>query len=185
MNFPKYFLPVILVFFLFSFAGFGKSNKAKQIDDFLKPFAESGQFAGVVLASENGRIIYEKAFGLANADFKIPNQLNTRIGIASITKPMTTVILINLVQSGKISMSDKLSKFIPDFPNGDKITIEMLARHRSGIKHRVMPSEMESVAYTSAEFVEKFQRRRVFCLVKTNGFGNQNRNALFGMIIGV
>lgn len=158
MNFPKYFLPAILVFFLFSSAGFGKSNKAKQIDDFLKPFAESGQFAGIVLASENGRIIYEKAFGLANADFKIPNQLNTRIGIASITKPMTTVILINLVQSGKISMSDKLSKFIPDFPNGDKITIEMLARHRSGIKHRVMPSEMESVAYTSAEFVEKVKQ---------------------------
>jgi len=137
---------------------FVKATKAEQIDDFIKPFADSGQFGGVVLASENGRIIYEKAFGLANADFKIPNQLNTRIGIASITKPMTVVILINLVQSGKISMADKLSKYIPDFPSGDKITIEMLARHRSGIKHRVMPSEMESVAFTSAEFVEKVKQ---------------------------
>lgn len=137
---------------------FGQTDKAKKIDDFIKPFVESNQFGGVVLASENGKIIYEKAFGLANADFKIPNQLNTRIGIASITKPMTVVILINLVQSGKISMSDKLSKYIPDFPSGDKITIEMLARHRSGIKHRVMPSEMESVAYTSAEFVEKVKQ---------------------------
>jgi CubicO group peptidase (beta-lactamase class C family) len=71
---------------------------------------------------------------------------------------MTVVILINLVQNGKISLTDKLSKFIPDFPNGDKITIEMLARHRSGIKHRVMPPEMESVAYTSAEFVEKVKQ---------------------------
>lgn len=132
-----------------------QTDKAKQIDNFLKPFVESNQFAGVILAAENGRVIYEKAFGLANADFKIPNQLNTRIGIASITKPMTTVILTNLVQKGKISMTDKLSKYIPDFPNGDKITIEMLARHRSGIKHRVMPPELESVAYTSAEFVEK------------------------------
>lgn len=137
---------------------FGQTDKAKKIDDFIKPFVDSNQFGGVVLASENGKIIYEKAFGLANADFKIPNQLNTRIGIASITKPMTVVILINLVQSGKISMSDKLSKYIPDFPSGDKITIEMLARHRSGIKHRVMPSEMESVAYTSAEFVEKVKQ---------------------------
>ena len=42
-----------------------------------------------ILAAENGKVIYEKAFGLANADFRISNQLNTRIGIASITKPMT------------------------------------------------------------------------------------------------
>lgn len=152
------FILILIVIAIFSKTLFAQSDKAKQIDDFLKPFAESGQFAGVVLASENGKIIYEKAFGLANADFKIPNQLNTRIGIASITKPMTVVILINLVQNGKISMADKLSKFIPDFPNGDKITIEMLARHRSGIKHRVMPSEMESVAFTSAEFVEKVKQ---------------------------
>jgi CubicO group peptidase (beta-lactamase class C family) len=154
MNKVKLFILFVLIAF-FSQTTLAQSDKAKQIDDFLKPFAESGQFGGVVLASENGKIIYEKAFGLANADFKIPNQLNTRIGIASITKPMTVVILINLVQNGKISLTDKLSKFIPDFPNGDKITIEMLARHRSGIKHRVMPAEMESVAYTSAEFVEK------------------------------
>lgn len=158
MSITKYFLSANLVLLFFSIAIFGQANKAKQIDDFIKPFAESGQFGGVVLASENGKIIYEKAFGLANADFKIPNQLNTRIGIASITKPMTVIILIHLVQAGKVSMTDKLTKYIPDFPNGDKITIEMLARHRSGIKHRVMPPEAESLPYTSAEFVEKVKQ---------------------------
>jgi CubicO group peptidase (beta-lactamase class C family) len=137
---------------------FGQSDKARKIDVFLKQFVESNQFGGVILASENGKIIYEKAFGLANADFKIPNQLNTRIGIASITKPMTVVILNHLAEEKKISLADKLSKYIPDFPNGDKITIEMLARHRSGIKHRVMPPEMESVAVTSADFVEKVKQ---------------------------
>lgn len=151
-------LSLFFVLTAFFQTNFGQSDKARKIDDFIKPFVETNQFAGVVLASENGNVIYEKAFGLANADFKIPNQLNTRIGIASITKPMTTVILIRLVESGKISLADKLTKYIPDFPNGDKITIEMLARHRSGIKHRVMPSEMESVAYTSAEFVEKVKQ---------------------------
>ncbi|MEK6335901.1 MAG: serine hydrolase domain-containing protein [Acidobacteriota bacterium] len=132
-----------------------QSDKAKKIDDFVTPFAKSSQFSGVVLAAQDGKIIYEKAFGLANADFKIPNQLNTRIGIASITKFMTSVILSRMVESNKIALADKLNKYLPDFPNGDKITIEMLARHRSGIPHRVMPSEAESVAYTSAEFIEK------------------------------
>lgn len=127
----------------------------------MKPFVQANQFSGVVLASENGKVIYEKAFGLANADYKIPNQVNTRIGIASITKLMTSVILTRLIEQNKIAAADKLAKYIPDFPNGDKITIEMLARHRSGIPHRVMPPEMESVAFTSAEFVEKVKQAKL------------------------
>jgi CubicO group peptidase (beta-lactamase class C family) len=144
-----------LVLCLASQIVFAQPDKAQKIDEFIKPFAASNQFSGVVVASEDGKVIYEKAFGLANADFKIPNQLNTRIGIASITKYMTSVILNRLLESNKIALADKLNKYIPDFPSGDKITIEMLARHRSGIPHRVMSPEAESVAYTSAEFVEK------------------------------
>jgi len=150
---------VALVFISFGFVLPAKvdcqASKAKQIDEFVNQFAKAGQFGGVVLASENGKVIYEKAFGLANAEHKIPNQLNTRIGIASITKPMTVVILNRLIDEGKIALSDKLTKYIPDFPNGEKITIEMLARHRSGIQHRVMPPEAEALPYTSAEFIEK------------------------------
>src|SRR5262245_38703357 len=150
-----------LALILFSQIVFAQSDKAKKIDAFIKPFAAGNQFSGVVLASENGKVIYEKAFGLANADYKIPNQVNTRIGIASITKYMTTVVLTRLIENKKISLADKLSKYIPDFPNGDKITIEMLARHRSGIPHRVMPPEAESVTYTSAEFVEKVKQAKL------------------------
>jgi CubicO group peptidase (beta-lactamase class C family) len=146
---------------LFSSAVFSQSDKAKKIDDFIAPFVKADQFSGVILASENGRVIYEKAFGLANADFKIPNKPDTRIGIASVTKPMTGVIVNRLLESGKIANSDKLSKYIPDFPNGDKITIEMLRTHRSGIQHRVMPSEAESVYYTSAEFIEKVKQSKL------------------------
>lgn len=141
--------------------GFAQSDKARKIDEFITPFVTSNQFSGVVLASENGTVIYEKAFGLANADYKIPNQLNTRIGIASITKYMTSVILNRLIESNKIALADKLNKYIPDFPNGDKITIEMLARHRSGIPHRVMPPEAESLPFTSAEFVEKVKQAKL------------------------
>ena len=59
---------------------------------------------------------------------QIPNQLNTRFGIASITKPMTVVILNRLIEEKKIAPEDKLSKYIPDFPNGEKITIDILTR---------------------------------------------------------
>lgn len=151
---------VVLCFCLFSQIGLAQSSKAKQIDAYIAPFAKANQFSGVVLASENGKVIYEKAFGMANADFKIPNQLNTRIGIASITKLMTVIILTRLIEEKKIAPEDKLSKYIPDFPNGDKITIQLLRSHRSGILHRVMPPEQETVPYTSAEFVEKVKQSK-------------------------
>lgn len=155
MNKTSYQFVILLLILLSLSQAAAQSDKAKKIDQFITPFATNSQFSGVVLASEDGKVIYEKAFGLANADYKIPNQLSTRIGIASITKYMTSVILNRLIENNKIAIADKLNKYIPDFPNGDKITIEMLARHRSGIPHRVMPAEAESLAYTSEEFVEK------------------------------
>jgi len=161
MNKAKWILASWLVLSLFSLTTPGQTDKAGKIDELIKPFATSNQFSGVVLASENGKVIYEKEFVLANADYKIPNQLNTRIGIASLTKYLTLVILTRLVKSKKVALADILNKYIPDFPNGDKITIDMLARHRSGIPHRVMPFEAESLPYTSAEFVEKVKQAKL------------------------
>ena len=85
----RYFSFALLFLIAIPQIALAQSDKAKKIDAFIKPFATANQFSGVVLASENGKVIYEKPFGLANADYKIPNQLNTRIGIASITKYMT------------------------------------------------------------------------------------------------
>ena len=136
---------------------FAQSATAKKIDDLIRPLAETNQFSGVVLASDNGKIVYEKAFGMANVELKVPNAVNTRIGIASITKPMTSIILIRLLEEKKLSLEDKVSKFIPDFPNGDKITVMMLFRHRSGIPHRVIPDTEETRPYSTAEMVEKIK----------------------------
>ena len=137
------------------------AQKAAKIDKLVSGLAASGHFSGQVTASENGKVIYDKAFGIANFDFKIANATNTRIGIASVTKPMTSVILLRLVEEGKIKLEDPLSKYIADFPSGDKITINMIHQHRSGILHRVMPPEMESVPVTSAEMVEKVRQSKL------------------------
>ena len=138
-------------------AAVGQTGKADKIDRLISGLARSGHFSGVVVASENGKVIYEKPFGYANAELKVPNAADTRIGIASITKPMTAVILHRLLGEGKVRLDDKLSKYIPGFPNGDKITVDLLYRHRSGIPHRVMPPENETVPYTSAEMIEKIK----------------------------
>jgi CubicO group peptidase (beta-lactamase class C family) len=141
--------------------GYGQADDAQKIEALIRPFAEAGQFSGVVLAAERGRIIYEKAFGLADAEFSVPNRTDTRFGIASITKLMTVVVLTRLAEAGRIALSDPLAKFIPDFPRGDKITVDMLMRHRSGIPHRVMPPEAESLPYTTAEFADKVKAAKL------------------------
>jgi CubicO group peptidase (beta-lactamase class C family) len=138
-----------------------QSATAKKIDDLIQPVARDGKFSGVVIASQNGTVIYEKAFGMANAELKVPNSVASRIGVASITKPMTAIILTRLIEEQKLTLEDKLSKFIPDFPNGDKITIAMLSQHRSGIPHRVMPEDDEARPYTSVEMVEKVKAAKL------------------------
>ncbi len=138
-----------------------QNTDSQKIDEFIKPFADANHFSGVVLAEKDGRIIFEKAYGLADVGRNTATRTDTKFGIASITKPMTSVILVKLLEAGKIKLDDKLSKYVPDFPNGEKITVEMLARHRSGIPHRVMPAEEESKRYTPAEFVEKVKQAKL------------------------
>ena len=138
-----------------------QADVARRLDAYIRPFADAGHFYGQVVVARNGKTIYERAFGFANAELKVRNQLDTRIGIASITKSMTAIILLKLVDEKKVALTDPVSKFIPDFPNGDKITVDMLANHRSGIPHRVMPPEMETVAYTSSEMVDKIKAAKL------------------------
>jgi len=138
-----------------------QASVAQQIDAYIIPFARAGHFSGVVLVAKGGKPFYEKAFGLADVERGIRNQLDTRIGIASVTKSMTAVILERMIEEKRLSPDDKLSKFIPDFPNGEKITVDMLANHRSGIPHRVMPPEMESRYYTSTAMVENIARAKL------------------------
>lgn len=155
---------LILAHFVSAVACFGQHTSSAveaRIDAYLDPFVRAGHFSGVILASQDGKVIYEKAFGMANAEFKIPNSTDTRIGIASISKPMTEVILIHHIEENKVALADKVSTYIPDFPNGDKITIEMLSRHRSGIPHRVMKPEEEALPHNSAEMVERIKQAKL------------------------
>jgi len=96
--------------------------------------AQTGISSGVsVLVSKNGEIIYEKGFGYADIGNKVPVTPDTKFRIGSITKQFTASAILKLQEEGKISVTDKLSKFIPDFPRGDEVTIHHLLTHTSGI----------------------------------------------------
>jgi CubicO group peptidase (beta-lactamase class C family) len=93
------------------------------------------RFAGTVLIAKSGKPIFSAAYGLADREKKIPNQLDTRFRIGSMNKMFTAVSVLQLVQAGKIQLTDALGKYLTDYPNKElasKVTIHHLLTHTGG-----------------------------------------------------
>jgi CubicO group peptidase (beta-lactamase class C family) len=109
------------------------SHIASQLEAYLKPFAESGNFTGAVLVARKGRILFRHAYGMSNYELRVANSPATRFHVASVSKPFTAIAILQLEEQGRLRVSDPVARFIPDFPNGDKIKLEHLLTHSSGI----------------------------------------------------
>ncbi|MDQ6801424.1 MAG: beta-lactamase family protein [Acidobacteriota bacterium] len=103
------------------------------IDARVRDYVGAGLFSGVVLVSKGDAVVYEKAFGYADRTFRVPNTIHTKFHIASVSKPITAAAVLLLAERGKLSLDDHVSKSVPDFPNGDRITIEEVLTHYSGL----------------------------------------------------
>ena len=93
------------------------------------------RFAGAVLIAKDGKPVFKAAYGLADREKKIPNQLDTQFRIGSMNKMFTAVSVLQLVQAGKLKLTDPLGKYLTDYPNKDlasKVTIHHLLTHTGG-----------------------------------------------------
>lgn len=110
-------------------------DRGARIDALMARYFAAGQFNGSVLVAERGRVIYSKGFGLANFEWSVPNAPDTRFRIGSITKAFTTILVLQLVEQGKLRMDGRISDYLPDFAGdrGNRITIEQLLTHMSGL----------------------------------------------------
>lgn len=104
-----------------------------EVDAYIKPFLETKSFSGSVLLAKGGRVLLSKGYGMANYELGVPNTSQTKFHIASISKPFTAAAIMILEERGQLKVTDPLTKYIPDYPNGDKITIQNLLIHTSGI----------------------------------------------------
>ncbi|WP_336686470.1 serine hydrolase [Chryseobacterium bernardetii] len=109
------------------------SQKTKQLEQLLAAYDKADKFSGTVLVAEKGKIIFEKSYGYRNTPKKEKNTNNSLYRIFSTTKMFTATVILRLEEEGKLSINDKLSKYYPDFPKGDSITIANLLSHTSGI----------------------------------------------------
>lgn len=105
---------------------------SKKIDSFFSKRSKRGLFNGNVLFSVHDTIVYENSFGLANIRKKDTLSINSAFQLASVSKTFTSYAIMLLRQQGKLSYSDSLRKFFPNFPYNN-ITVHQLLIHRSGL----------------------------------------------------
>ncbi|MDQ3846977.1 MAG: serine hydrolase, partial [Bacteroidota bacterium] len=114
-------------------------SKAEKVSRIMTMYHDYGQFNGLVLVAEEGKVVYEKAFGKANIEWDINNALDTKMEIASITKTFTALMIMQLVEQGKITLGGNVSDYIVEYPKetGTKITVDQLLRHSSGLQQDI------------------------------------------------
>lgn len=123
---------------------FQKSNDQKinnKLNDYMKALEKSENFSGTVLVAKDGKVLLNQAYGFADFNQNIENKSETTFAIGSITKQITAMGIMQLVEKDLIKVEDKISKYIPSAPHGDKITIHNLLTHTSGLKNYTSLSE--------------------------------------------
>ncbi|ALM06379.1 hypothetical protein SB49_00010 [Sediminicola sp. YIK13] len=106
---------------------------SKLVNDYTSSYANTGDFSGCILITKNDKIIFKNCYGYANQSFKVPNEVNTKFKIGSVSKQFTASAILLMEQEGLLKTTDTLSTFFPKNPNAELITIQQLLTHTSGI----------------------------------------------------
>jgi CubicO group peptidase (beta-lactamase class C family) len=119
-------------------------DRAK-LDQFFDRLAEKNKAMGSLTITRDGNVVYSRAIGYARVDATERKLLTaaSRFRIGSITKMFTASMILQLVEEGKLELTDSLARFFPQIPNAGKITIAQMLNHRSGIPNIAPPQGRE------------------------------------------
>ncbi|PYT69946.1 MAG: hypothetical protein DMG39_17310 [Acidobacteria bacterium] len=104
-----------------------------RIDAYLKPYVQTGNFSGVVLAKQNWKLLFLNGYGFADRKDKIPSTFETRFHIASLSMQFTAAAALRLVDEGQLSLDTSVGEFVPGIKGAEKITVRDLLTERSGL----------------------------------------------------
>jgi len=125
----------------------------RRVNAYISPLGEH-ELSGTLLVARGNRVLLERAYGLANYELGVRFTPSNPTNIASITKPLTVIIAARLADEKKLSWGDTVSKWLPNYVYGSKMTIKQLIDHRSGVTHRLMSDAEETEPHTAQEMVE-------------------------------
>ncbi|MHC2992388.1 hypothetical protein OB13_12610 [Pontibacter sp. HJ8] len=130
----KHKLLIILGLFLIYPALSQKNERLlMRVDSIINPLVVTNNYSGTVLISRNGETLLSKAYGKMSREYDLNTTPDTRFMVASVSMVFTSAAILKLSETGKLLLSDPVSKFIPDYKHGNKLTIHDLLAQRSGI----------------------------------------------------
>lgn len=153
---------IISLVFLLPLVSFSQSRQ-QQMQSLMATYHRYNMFDGAVLVAEQGKIIYKGAFGMANHEWNIPNQADTKFMIGSVSKPITAMLVLIYVQKGLISLDKTLADYLPEFRNrpGGIVTIRQLLSHTSGMPNYDIMKDffpvMSRRAFTREEYISIYR----------------------------
>jgi len=141
-------------------AGIPMPPKEEMIDWLFERSIEEDYPGAAVLVARDGEILYQNGYGYANIGDRVAITPQTKFRIGSVSKQFTAAAILKLQEEGKLSTDDKLSKFLPDFPRGDEVTLHHLLTHTSGIhSYTNDPNFLKTVATEASpkELIDSFK----------------------------
>lgn len=142
----KHYIFFIILSIIFSNKIYTQSINKKIDEILLNEINDNNGPGGVFMVAKNGKSIYKKAIGKANLELGIDLTTSNVFQLASMTKQFTAISILMLEEQGKLNTQDSISKYIPDYPNGNKITIHHLLTHTSGIKDFTKMKSLKEIA---------------------------------------
>jgi len=125
------------------------NDLSEELHAYLTAAHEQGVFNGAVLVAKADSILYTGTYGFADMEERVPITVDTKFKVCSLTKQFTTVMILQLVEEGRIKLDDNISMYLPNYrrDTGERLTVDHLLKQMSGI-----PS------YTSLEFWTKYSQ---------------------------
>jgi CubicO group peptidase (beta-lactamase class C family) len=132
----------------------------QEVDRYFASLVDSNNFYGSVYVQRRGEVLVHKGYGWASVELDTPNSAESVFQIASVSKPITAAAVMLLYERGLVDLEAPLSRLLPDYPRGDRLSIHHLLLHTSGIPDiNVQPgyADLSHGHRTPAELVDAFK----------------------------
>lgn len=169
-----------------------KASLSRYIDQYYKRVWERGDLSGGILVAKGDDILYENYRGFAREGNQNPIDKNTPLHVASVSKTLTAMAMLKLVEAGKINLDDHLTKFFPGFPY-PLVTVKTLLDQRSGLpkyeyfitKIKPAPTELSKAFITNQDILNMMIKYKPDLARETDtGFMYCNNNfAMLALLI--
>lgn len=160
---------------------------SQRLEHYLDEYEQSWPLSGTVLVARNGEVLLSKAYGFANLEHQVPNTLDTKFRIWSLTKSFTAMAILMLKEQKRLKLEDPIIKYLPEQQLLEGISISHLLNHTSGLSNYTSLPEynqrLNKLKLTQQEMLNLFVRQASAFKPGTSFAYNNSGYYLLGMII--